>query len=40
VAYELWREDIYIENVAAVTTLSEKQVNLAIESKTKKPIKV
>jgi len=40
VAYELWREDIYIENIAAVTTLSEKQVKLAIESKMKKPLKV
>ena len=37
-AYELWREDITIENIAIVTTLDELHVRLAIESKTRKPI--
>lgn len=32
-AYELWREDICIEDVAIVTTLDELHVRLAIESK-------
>jgi len=35
-AYELWREDITIENIAIVTTLDELHVKLAIESKSKK----
>jgi hypothetical protein len=38
-AYELWREDITIENIAIVTTLDELHVRLAIESKTRKAIK-
>ena len=37
-AYELWREDICIEDVAIVTTLSELHVRLAIESKSGKPL--
>jgi len=37
-AYELWREDITIENIAIVTTLDELHVRLAIESKTGKPM--
>jgi hypothetical protein len=37
-AYELWREDICVEDVAIVTTLSELHVRLAIESKTGKPL--
>ena len=37
-AYELWREDITIENIAIVTTLDERHVRLAIESKIKKPL--
>ena len=35
-AYELWREDITVENIAIVTTLDERHVRLAIESKTRK----
>jgi hypothetical protein len=37
-AYELWREDICIEDVAIVTTLTELQVRLAVESKSGKPL--
>jgi len=37
-AYELWREDITIENIAIVTTLDELHVRLAIESKTRKSL--
>jgi len=37
-AYELWREDITIENIAIVTTLDECHVRLAIESKTRKSL--
>jgi len=37
-AYELWREDITIENIAIVTTLDELHVKLAIESKTRKSL--
>lgn len=37
-AYELWREDNCVEDIAAVTTLSELHVRLAIESKTGKPL--
>jgi hypothetical protein len=37
-AYELWREDITVENIAIVTTLDELHVRLAIESKTGKPM--
>jgi len=37
-AYELWREDICVEDVATVTTLDELHVRLAIESKTGKPL--
>ena len=37
-AYELWREDITIENIAIVTTLDELHVRLAIESKSGKPM--
>ena len=38
-AYELWREDICVEDVATVTTLTPLQVRLAIESKTRKPMR-
>lgn len=38
-AYELWREDICVEDVATVTTLTPLQVRLAIESKTGKPMR-
>jgi hypothetical protein len=37
-AYELWREDICVEDVVTVTTLDELHVRLAIESKTGKPL--
>jgi hypothetical protein len=37
-AYELWREDITVENIAIVTTLDELHVRLAIESKTRKSL--
>jgi len=36
--YDLWREDITIENISIVTTLDERHVKLAIESKIKRPL--